>query len=162
MHILWFTLNTSNMSIIKPILYNQNEAIQIFNPQFKAPKINDDSSNTKSAFSFNLWAHNPKHLMNQKNYMWKLSCVLAPPNQGILFIFSIAHIIDEKIIVHSSRYIWLHHHLIQYAQKKSSSSIVITSIGGAITIKRTKKELRRVLKIVKIGEIFMFYHLKPW
>jgi L-asparagine transporter-like permease len=33
---------------------------------------------------------------------------------------------------------------------------------GAVTIKQTKNNVRWVLKIVKIGEIFMFYHLKPW
>jgi hypothetical protein len=33
---------------------------------------------------------------------------------------------------------------------------------GVITIKQTKKDVRKALKIVKIGEIFMFYHLKPW
>jgi len=32
---------------------------------------------------------------------------------------------------------------------------------GAITIKQNKKDVRWALKIVKIGEIFMFYHLKP-
>jgi len=41
-----FTSNTSNTNIIRPIFDNQNEAIQILNPQFRVPKINDDSNNT--------------------------------------------------------------------------------------------------------------------
>ncbi len=48
MNILRFTLNTSNMSIIRPIFYNKNEAIQVFNPQSRMLKIGDDSSNTKN------------------------------------------------------------------------------------------------------------------
>jgi hypothetical protein len=31
-----------------------------------------------------------------------------------------------------------------------------------VTIKQAKKDVRWALKIVKIEEIFMFYHLKPW
>jgi hypothetical protein len=38
----------------------------------------------------------------------------------------------------------------------------IKCLQGAITIKQAKKDLRCTLKIVKIGEIFMFYHLEPW
>jgi hypothetical protein len=33
---------------------------------------------------------------------------------------------------------------------------------GAIIIKQAKKDVRWALKRVKVGEIFMFYHLKPW
>jgi hypothetical protein len=33
---------------------------------------------------------------------------------------------------------------------------------GAIIIKQAKKYVKWALKIVKIGGIFMFYHLKPW
>jgi hypothetical protein len=33
---------------------------------------------------------------------------------------------------------------------------------GVITIKRVKKDVRWALKTIKIGEIFMFYHLEPW
>ncbi len=33
---------------------------------------------------------------------------------------------------------------------------------GAIIIKWTKNDVRWTPKIVKIGEIFMFYHLKSW
>ncbi len=33
---------------------------------------------------------------------------------------------------------------------------------GEVTIKRAKNDVRWALKIVKIEEIFMFYHLKPW
>jgi hypothetical protein len=33
---------------------------------------------------------------------------------------------------------------------------------GAITIKQAKKDVKWALKIVKIEETFMFYHLKPW
>jgi hypothetical protein len=32
---------------------------------------------------------------------------------------------------------------------------------GAITIKQAKKDVRWVSKLVMIGKIFMFYHLKP-
>jgi hypothetical protein len=81
LHILRFTFKTSNMNIINPVFYNQNEVIQIFNPQsIKTLKINDDCSNNKIMFNFNLWTHNPKHLMNQESHMWKLNCVLAPPS----------------------------------------------------------------------------------
>jgi len=31
-----------------------------------------------------------------------------------------------------------------------------------MTIKQAKKDVRWALKIVTIGKIFMFYHLKPW
>jgi hypothetical protein len=69
------------MNIIKPFFYNQNEVIQVFNPQsIKAPKISDDYNNVKNMFNFNLWMHDPKHLMNQESHMWKLNCVLAPPS----------------------------------------------------------------------------------
>jgi len=33
---------------------------------------------------------------------------------------------------------------------------------GVVTVKQTKKDVIWALKIVKIGKIFMFYHLKPW
>jgi hypothetical protein len=42
---------------------------------------------------------------------------------------------------------------------KKSYPIPLTS---AITIKQTKKDVRWAFKILNIGEIFMFYHLKPW
>lgn len=45
LHVLRFTYNTSNMNIIQSILYNQNEVIQLLNPQLKVLKINDDSNN---------------------------------------------------------------------------------------------------------------------
>jgi len=47
LHVLRFTYNTSNMNIIQSILYNQNEVIQLLNPQLKVLKINDDSNNIK-------------------------------------------------------------------------------------------------------------------
>jgi hypothetical protein len=33
---------------------------------------------------------------------------------------------------------------------------------SAITIKQTKKDVKWAFKIINIGKIFMFYHLKPW
>jgi len=48
MHILRFIFNTSNMSIIRLIFYNKNEAIQVFNLQSRMLKISDNSSNTKN------------------------------------------------------------------------------------------------------------------
>jgi hypothetical protein len=33
---------------------------------------------------------------------------------------------------------------------------------GIITIKQAIKDANWALKIIKTGEIFMFYHLKPW
>ncbi len=33
---------------------------------------------------------------------------------------------------------------------------------GAFTIKQARKDVKWALKIIKIEEIFMFYHLKPW
>jgi hypothetical protein len=40
--------------------------------------------------------------------------------------------------------------------------MLFVSPMGAIIIKQAKKDVRWALKTVKIGEIFMFYHLKPW
>ncbi len=81
LHIQSFTFKTSNMNIIKPIFYNQNEVIQVFNPQsIKTLKSSDECSNTKNMFNLNMWTHNPKHLTNQESHMWKLNCVLAPLN----------------------------------------------------------------------------------
>jgi len=72
---LRFTYNTSNMNIIQSTLYNQNEVIQLLNPQPKVLKINDDSNNTKNVFGFNLWTHEPEHLMSQKIHEnWNESC----------------------------------------------------------------------------------------
>jgi L-asparagine transporter-like permease len=33
---------------------------------------------------------------------------------------------------------------------------------SAITIKQAIKDVRWAVKTIKIGKIFMFYHLKPW
>jgi L-asparagine transporter-like permease len=33
---------------------------------------------------------------------------------------------------------------------------------SAITIKQAIKDVKWAVKTIKIGKIFMFYHLKPW
>jgi hypothetical protein len=35
-------------------------------------------------------------------------------------------------------------------------------LRGVVSIKLAIKDVKSALKIVKTGEIFMFYHLKPW
>jgi len=69
-----FTSNTSNTNIIRPIFDNQNEAIQVLNPQPRVPKISGDSNDTKNLF--NLWSHSLKHLKSHESHMWKLKCIL--------------------------------------------------------------------------------------
>jgi len=38
----------------------------------------------------------------------------------------------------------------------------IDNLMGVVIIKWVKKVVKWALKIIKIGKIFMFYHLKPW
>jgi hypothetical protein len=45
---------------------------------------------------------------------------------------------------------------------KASLEVVQFLIFGAVIIKQAKKDVERRKKTIKIGEIFMFYHLKPW
>jgi len=45
---------------------------------------------------------------------------------------------------------------------EASLEVVQFLIFGAVIIKQAKKDVERRRKTIKIGEIFMFYHLKPW
>ncbi len=79
---------TTNTSIIRPFFYHQNEAIKFFDPQLWPSKLCDDINLALKIHSLylNLWPYNVKHLMNQKRNMWKLLCMLCPPNQGVIMI----------------------------------------------------------------------------
>ncbi len=160
---MWFTLDTSHTSIIRLALYNQNEANHIFNPQFKAPKINGDSSNTKKMHLVSIYEPTIPSTWQTK----KTTCqnwVVCWPHQtkGFSFFDYCTHnwwnnyssFFKVDLIASSLDTIC--------PQKKTLFPIVTTSIGGVVILKRAKKDVKWVLKIVKIGEIFMLYHLKPW
>jgi hypothetical protein len=82
LHVFRFTYNTPNMNIIQSILYNQNEVIQLLNPQPKVLKINDDYNNTKNVFVSIYEPMSPSIWWAKKN-MWKLKWELSPPNQRV-------------------------------------------------------------------------------
>jgi hypothetical protein len=44
----------------------------------------------------------------------------------------------------------------------NKETLCVDGFMGAIIIKQVKKDVKWALKIVKIGKLFMFYHLKPW
>jgi hypothetical protein len=91
------------MNIIKPILYNQNEVIQVFNPQsIKALKISDDYSNTKNMFNFNMWTQSRTLDEPRKPHVEIKLCVGPTKLKGFQFLI-VTHIIDETIVVHSLR-----------------------------------------------------------
>jgi hypothetical protein len=71
------------MLIVGPILDDENEPIQIINVKLLLSQINDNNSNTKDSFYFNLWTHDAKELTNQDKKYWEIISHDLPTKQKV-------------------------------------------------------------------------------
>lgn len=102
----------TNKTINKLIVDNQNQVIQILNSKPRVLEIDEHANNS---LCFYLWAHNSKHLISLKKYMWKLFSCLPTIAKDFQF-HQITHLIVNIITTHSSRLTWWHHCWKQFTQ----------------------------------------------
>jgi len=115
-------------SVVKLILDDENKLIWIFNPKPRLFQVNDDTYNIKIC-SLSICDLPQCQVLDKRGRRHGKIAQHALPTKIKGFQFQlVTQPIVNIIVTRSSRWTWLHHHLIQFAQKK----VVIFNYGQLI------------------------------